>query len=304
MAGFLDLKRLRYFRAIAEHGSLSAAARALNLAQPALSHHVAELETELGVRLLERRRNGAVPTEAGKLLLRHAVDIGLRVDKAEAELRRFAHDNGAAVRLRLAIISSLAADLAPLLVAALKRDMPEIVLRITESGTQDSLVLIDRGEADMAIGLMPSRADEQPVAREPLFHVSAGQGDAAPIAFADVAAEPLIMPALGSPLRSFIEAAASEAGLKLNVVLEFDGAGPRKSATLAGLGSTIFGAHMVNREPGLLARPITAPALNRPIYLGMRRGFDPDVAAGVRTVVAGALAGFGGMSVAGQISTG
>jgi LysR family transcriptional regulator, nitrogen assimilation regulatory protein len=300
MAGFLDLKRLRYFRAIAEHGSLSAAARALHLAQPALSHHVAELEAELGVKVLERRRDGVVPTEAGKLLVRHAIDIATRVEKAEAELRRFASDHGAAMRLRLAIISSLAADLTPVLVAALKRDMPEIVLRITETGTNDSLVLLERGETDLAIGLMPSRPDEQPVALEPLYHVSIGGGAPDPIRFDEVAADRLIMPARGSPLRSFIEETANAAGLTLNVVLEFDGAGPRRSAALAGLGSTIFGAHMVARETALLARPIIGPELHRPVYLGMRRSFDPGVAARVRAVVARALASFGGMAVAEQ----
>ena len=59
MNGFLDLRRLRYFKAIAEHGSLSAASRSLNLAQPALSHHVAKLEESIGVPVLRRRRDGA-----------------------------------------------------------------------------------------------------------------------------------------------------------------------------------------------------------------------------------------------------
>ena len=58
MASLLDLRRLRYFRAIVGHGSLAAASRALNVAQPALSHHLAELERLLGVTLLHRHSRG------------------------------------------------------------------------------------------------------------------------------------------------------------------------------------------------------------------------------------------------------
>jgi LysR family nitrogen assimilation transcriptional regulator len=297
MAGSLDLKRLRYFRAIAEHGSLSAAARALNLAQPALSHHVTELETSLGVRLLERRHDGVVLTEAGRLLLRHAVDIGTRVDLAEAELNRFARDAGGKVKIRLAVIGSLAADLTPILVEALARDMPEVVLRITEAGTLDSRELLDRGEADLAVHLTANGGDDALLATERLYFVTAVAtgGATGPIAFADVVARRLILPAQGNPLRGFIEQAASRAGYRLDIALEIDGAEPRRQAVLAGLGSTILGAHSVAASDAasrLAARPITGPDLFRPIYLGARRGLDPALVSRIGIALARSLEGF------------
>ena len=297
MAGFLDLKRLRYFRAIAQHGSLSAAARALNLAQPALSHHVNALETQLGVRILERRRDGVVLTEAGQLLLRHAVDIGARVDQAEAELTRYARDRGSSVKIRLAVIGSLAADLTPILVGALARDVPEVVLRITEAGTLDSRELLDRGEADLAVHLTASGEDDVLIAREQLYFVTAStaRGASGPLAFADVARQRLILPAQGSPLRGFIEQAALRGGYQLDIAHEVDGAGPRRQAVLAGLGSTILGAHSVEAgedKAGLTARPIIEPALFRPIYLGARRGLDPDLVSRIGRVLAKSLEGF------------
>lgn len=297
MHGPLDLKRLRYFRAIAEHGSLSAAARVLNLAQPALSHHVSELESGLGLKLLERRHDGVALTEAGQMLLHHAVDIATRVDLAEAELARLARGAGRKVKVRLAVIGSLAADLTPVLVAALGRDMPEVVLRITEAGTLDSRDLLDRGAADLAVHLTANGAGDALLATERLYFVvrSAPDQTMDAIAFADLGEKRLILPARGNPLRSFVEQAAARIGVRLDIALEIDGAEPRRQAVLAGLGSTILGAHSVasgDSRSLLIARPIVEPVLFRPIYLGVRRGLDPQLVSRVSGVLARSLKGF------------
>jgi LysR family nitrogen assimilation transcriptional regulator len=303
MGGFLDVKRLRYFKAIADHGSLSAAARALNVAQPALSHHVAELELNIGARLLVRRHDGVELTEAGRLLLRHAVDICARVEVAEMELARLAGHHGSKVKIRLAVISSLAADLTPILVDAFSRSVPEVILRITEAGTQDSRELLSKGEADLAVYLVAERDESEiPLAMEQLYLVTAGDHTvpAEPIAFAEAASRRLIMPASGNPLRAFVENAAAQAGLTLNVALEVDGPAPRRNAILAGLGSTIFGAHSVHgaeRRIGIVARPIVQPTLYRPIIFGVRKGLDATLVTRIRDVLAQAFSTFGGMEV-------
>lgn len=297
MQSYLDLRRLRYFRAIAELGSMSAAARALNLAQPALSHHVNQLELRLGTPLLLRRHDGVALTDAGSLLLRHAVDIDERVKRAEAELQALTGAKAQKIKLRLAVITSLASDLTPVIVAAMARDMPEVILRITESGTLDSRDLLHRGRADFAIYLT-AEPNEVPLAFEELYLASAGaETPASPILFADVLALPLVLPASGNPLRDLLETEAAKLGRSLNVVLEVDGPGPRRNAVLAGLGSTIFGAQysLGERSAGLVLRPIRAPAMLRPIYLGARGGLDADFVRQVRVVLTAALASFGGM---------
>jgi len=301
MPNVLDLKRLRYFQAIAAHGSLSAAARALNLAQPALSHHVTQIEVGLGTRVLERHHDGVELTEAGRVLLRHAVDIATRVERAEMELTRLARAGRGRVKIRLAVIASLAADLTPILVAALARDMPEVVPRITEAGTLDSRDLLERGEADLAIHLNAGGGSDTLLATERLHLVSLGAEDEGSVPFADVARQHLILPAQGNPLRGFVEQAAARSGLSLDIVFEIDGAEPRRQAVLAGLGATILGAHSVessDRKAGLSARPIVAPELLRPIYLGARRGLDPQLVARIEAVLARSLEGFAGMDVA------
>ena len=299
MQGYLDLRRLRYFRAIAEQGSMSAAARALNLAQPALSHHVNQLELRLGTPLLVRRHDGVGLTPAGSLLLRHAIDIDERVKLAEAELQALTGAKVQKIKLRLAVITSLATDLTPVIVAAMARDMPEVILRITESGTLDSRDLLQSGRADFAIYLTAA-PNEVPLAFEELFLATAGtDAPGTPILFQDLLALPLVLPASNNPLRELLEAEAAKRGRSLNVVLEVDGPGPRRNAVLAGLGSTIFGAQYSlgpERSVGLAMRPIREPAMLRPIYLGSRSGLDPVFAGRVRSVLGAAVASFGGIS--------
>lgn len=97
----IDLKRLRYFCAIAEQGQISRAARVLNIAQPPLSQRLRELEEELGCALFERRGRSLVLTEAGRLLKLRAAEILRSVDAARAEVVRAAIQTGPALRLGL-----------------------------------------------------------------------------------------------------------------------------------------------------------------------------------------------------------
>lgn len=295
MSSFLDLRRLRYFMAIAEHGSLSAAARILRTAQPALSHHVAELERQIGAPLLERRSNGVSLTQAGRLLHRHATLIDRQVRLAEAELVAFVGAEDSKIPIRLAVISSISADLTPFLLRALARDMPEITLRITESSTSDSRELLDSGRADLAIHLAADEA-QAPLTEERLYLVSAGNRAATPASLPDALREPLVLPARRNPLRELLEDAGARIGIPLNVVLEIDGPGSRRNAILAGHGSTVFGAHYLQnpeRRNGLSVRPIGDPSLFRPIFLGARRGLAPALVARLRAALASAITEFG-----------
>ncbi len=71
----MDIRQLRYFVAIVEHGSITRASEMLNVAQPALSLHLKNMEEHLGTRLLIRSRTGVMPTEAGTLLAQRAQTI-------------------------------------------------------------------------------------------------------------------------------------------------------------------------------------------------------------------------------------
>ncbi|MCF1741125.1 LysR family transcriptional regulator [Paradevosia shaoguanensis] len=299
MRGSLDLRRLRYFQVIADCGSMSAAARLLNLAQPALSYHVAELERLTGHVLFERSRDGVRLTEAGRLLRQHASAIVSQVDEAEQALERLGRQHSLpAQRVRIAVISSLAAGLTPLLLERVSSELPGITLHIQEAGTRDIAQKLERGEADIALYLTGNtgRTDE-PIAREKLFHVSAGDGTIEDtIALAMLVRQPLVLPAPGNPLRNFVDTIARQHGLNLDVALEVDGSRSRLTAVRNGMGATIVGAHAIGEvgvKNGLVVREITAPTLFRPIYLGIRRELDPHLANSMRGLLAGCLVTLG-----------
>jgi molybdate transport repressor ModE-like protein len=299
MRGSLDLRRLRYFQVIADCGSMSAAARLLNLAQPALSYHVAELERLTGHVLFERSRDGVRLTEAGRLLRQHASAIVSQVDEAEQALERLGRQHSLpAQRVRIAVISSLAAGLTPLLLERVSSELPGITLHIQEAGTRDIAQKLERGEADIALYLTGNtgRTDE-PIAREKLFHVSTGDGAIEDtIALAMLVRQPLVLPAPGNPLRNFVDTIARQHGLNLDVALEVDGSRSRLTAVRNGMGATIVGAHAIGEvgvKNGLVVREIIAPTLFRPIYLGIRRELDPHLANSMRGLLAGCLVTLG-----------
>src|ERR671915_2459779 len=95
----LDVKQLRVLRAVAEHGSFSAAAEALSYTQPAISQQVAALEKQAGTVLVDRTSRGVRLTEAGRSLVDHAEVVLARLAAAEAELEAMAGVRGGRVRL-------------------------------------------------------------------------------------------------------------------------------------------------------------------------------------------------------------
>src|SRR5437773_7560855 len=95
----MTLHQLRIFLAVAQSATLTRASKQLGLAQPSLSQQLARLEETVGTRLFERGRNRMEPTDAGRLLLRHAQSILKEIDEAEAGLREFAAGKRAVVRI-------------------------------------------------------------------------------------------------------------------------------------------------------------------------------------------------------------
>ena len=82
----MELRTLRYFLAVCEHGTMSRAAEALHVTQPALSRQIAALERELGAPLLERHSRSVTPTEKGLYLRRRAQEIVGLADQTTADL--------------------------------------------------------------------------------------------------------------------------------------------------------------------------------------------------------------------------
>jgi DNA-binding transcriptional LysR family regulator len=145
----LDATRLRVLVAIARHGSVTAAAQALNYAQPSISHHMARLESETGAKLMERCGRGVRLTDAGRLLAERAEEILGRLDAAEAELA--AHVGLRQEKVRLAAFGSALGTLAAAAGAALRADRAITDLSLVQAEPADALRMLRVGEVDVAM---------------------------------------------------------------------------------------------------------------------------------------------------------
>src|SRR5690242_17729570 len=83
----MDFRRLRYFVAIVDAGSVSKASAQVRIAQPALSQQLLTLESEVGVKLVDRTSHGITTTPAGRRLYRHALTILRQVEEARRHIR-------------------------------------------------------------------------------------------------------------------------------------------------------------------------------------------------------------------------
>src|SRR3954452_14965481 len=145
----LDMTRLRVLVAVARCGSVTAAARALNYAQPSVSHHLARLEAETGTKLIQRAGRGIRLTDAGRLLAERAAEIIGRLDAAENELA--AYTGLRAGRLRLAAFPSALGTIVPAAAALLRDQQPGVDLRLTEAEPPEALRMLRAGYVDVAL---------------------------------------------------------------------------------------------------------------------------------------------------------
>ena len=150
-----DWSLLQSFAAVAEHGSLSAAARALGSSQPTISRHIQTLEETLGSRLFERDRTGVVLTEKGAALRVEAAQMA----EAAARLALIGTDMGDALTGTVRITASqiVATYLLPNILTRLHQAHPGIALEVVASDDTNNLL---RREADIAIRMYrPTQED-------------------------------------------------------------------------------------------------------------------------------------------------
>ena len=277
----LDIRRLRYFLSIARLGSMAAASRSLNVAQPSLSQHMAELEAAIGAPLFIRFARGVRLTEAGERLREHAERILAQIEDAEIDLLSFVRKQQGQRMLRIAILPSWSASLTPTIIAETAKRLPDVVLRIVELRNDDALKALDDDGVDLAVILTQrSRNLPEAIVEEPLFFVS-DRALPASIAFKDLLDQTLILPPPGNQLRDVLDRAAQAHGMTLRPAMEIDGQDTIKRAVEAGVGGSIMSWNSISAE--CLAGKLTIarvihPGLLRSVYLGLGKGIDPDLA--------------------------
>ena len=161
----LDVTRLRVLVAVARYGSVTAAAQALNYAQPSVSHHIARLEAETGARLLQRAGRGVRLTDAGRLLAERAEEIIGRLDAAENELA--AHVGLRQGRVRLASFPSALGTIVPAAAARLEAESPGMDLMLAEAEPPEALRMLRAGYVDVALVFRHYQQDADPAPPSP-----------------------------------------------------------------------------------------------------------------------------------------
>jgi LysR family transcriptional regulator, nitrogen assimilation regulatory protein len=275
----MDLKQLEYFVRVAELGSFTRAAIALDVAQPALSRQVRLLEVELRQNLLTRNGRGALPTEAGKLLLEHGRGILHQVERAREELGRV---RGAlAGRVAIGLPPTVAKVMAVPLTREFRSRMPDAALSISEGlsvGMHESLAT---GRLDIALlyNTSPSPDIEiAPLIEEPLFVVqrrnakSTSPARPKPIPLRDVASLPLVIPSRPNAIRMLVETEMAKLGVRPQVALEIDGVAAILDLVEDGAGSAVLSRNAVatsSRPQAFSLRPISTPSLRSKLFTAM-----------------------------------
>jgi DNA-binding transcriptional LysR family regulator len=147
---------LRQFLAVATEGSLSAAAAALAMTQPALTKNIQKLEREAGARLFERLPRGVALTAFGRVLLVHARRVEAECRAADLRLAAVRRARPAVLRVGAGLMFSTA--IVPNAVVALQRRYPDVGIELVSAITEDNFPRLVAGELDLIFGQLPPAA--------------------------------------------------------------------------------------------------------------------------------------------------
>jgi LysR family nitrogen assimilation transcriptional regulator len=270
----MDSRQLRYFAAIYEQGSLASAAQHLRVAASALSHHLSNLEADLGSALFTRKPRGMQPTAAGERLYEHARSILRAMSVAEKDIRSAGDDVTGEVSIGMAYSAVKAIGVN--LLRRVMRDYPKLRVSLTESLSGSTFMHLMTSEVELALVYNPPsepRLKIIPVLEERMICV--GRPDiigesAAPITFDELLSLPIIHLRQGVSARALTDDAVLLKKLESRAVLQMNSVQAISGALLAGLGCAI-GTKLFMQENldsgALRMRPIIEPKLLRTLCL-------------------------------------
>ena len=285
MSSSFELRRLRYFVKVAESGSLTRAAAALHVAQPALSQQIRLLESELGMEVFERGPRGVRPTEVGKRLLVEARRLLDEVGSITERIRDPGDPEGQVV---LGVGQSIGSMLmAPLLERAAER-LPRVHIQVRELLGGLLQDLIRSGGIDFALSLntvncegvrsLPVLSEEMClVGQRRLVERHLGRTAPGDFPFQDLDGLPLYLSRQGQLVRDTIDNTAKSRGVSINLLAEVDSLHILKELALSGSGCCVLSLSSMRRERedhDLFIGRISAPVIRRNVYLVQRRSMS------------------------------
>lgn len=247
----MDIKQLRYFVGIADSGSLMKASERLHIAQPALSVQLGNLESELGVTLMQRNSRGVELTAEGRELYERTTTL-LKYHRETIESIK-GRQARAVGTVSLGIPSSASPQLAPLLYRRVRKELPNVTLYITDASTAALYEWLLEGRLDFSI--LFSLPDDTPCECTPLYveeFCLVGRADGTPysptIDFERLFDLPLVIPCRSSTWRKILDDAAERCGRRFESPMETESASVMKAVAASGEASCLLPASCVEAE--------------------------------------------------------
>ena len=278
----MELRHLRYFVAVAEELHFGRAAARLNVAQPALSQQIKQLERELGTLLLARTKRRVALTEPGRLFLAEArrtlAQAALAVDIARGA------EAGEVGRLRIGYVDAALWGPLPEMIRTFRERFPRVAVTMLERLPAEQPADLRRGEVDLAIGPPPPTdapvevtpfTEEAVMVALPAAHPLAGRQA---ISMGELAGDPwvLVPPRVPSQLRNAAHGAAAAAGFTPRVAQEARELDTLIALVSAGLGVTLVPTSAARLpRPGVVFRPLAGEPLPFRLVVLRRRGLAP-----------------------------
>jgi DNA-binding transcriptional LysR family regulator len=279
----LDLRRLKVLCEVARHGSFSRAADSLGYTQPAVSRQIATLEAETGAILVRRVPQGAVLTDAGRLLVSRSEAVIARLEEAEAELHALLGLEGGT--LRIASFASAASSIVPLAIARFRERYPAVELSVTMADPLDSLPRLRAGELDMALSHAPEYLTDPPTGLQferlfddpmyvaiPSAHPLA---DASALGLADFAGEQWMLgTTTACPDSRLFLRACYEAGFEPRIAFQNDDYSAVLGFVAAGVGVALIPEMVARGVRGdVVVRELVPAPPPRPIMVAVPAGY-------------------------------
>ena len=282
----MELRQLRYFAAVARHGSFTRAAEELHLAQSALSQQVRRLERELGADLLVRGTRRVELTQAGELALTRATRILSEVEALRSELDELS----GLLRGRLVVGGMLPAggvDL-PALLVRFGRLHPGVEVQLREGTAAEMVERLRGDEIDAAIAMLeveeiPEFAASERLGEERLVLAMAPGDELAArrrVRLADLHERPFVAFRPGSAVRATVDRAFAEASMAPRVAFETNDLSMMRAVLTRGLGVAVVPETVANwGGPGLVSTPLSPPLRRSVSFLWRRERRQPPAAA-------------------------
>jgi LysR family transcriptional regulator, nitrogen assimilation regulatory protein len=268
----VNLRTFRYFVAVADAGSLTAAAAAIPIAQPALTRQMRELESEMSAQLLQRLPRGVRLTQAGVTVYESAQRMLAEAARLSQRLERSQSSSQATVVL--GVSPTLARLLLPGLFETCMGLQDSVVLRSREAFTPELLDWLERGVIDMAILTNPDSGralSMHPLLAEPFALVSHTSMRIAPVVTpAQLARIPLLMTSLH---RGLVERQLALLGKPLNVQAEIDSVDSIREMVSRGRWATLMPVSVFKESEApaqMMMSEVSGVQLNRQLVLATR----------------------------------